>query len=238
MTQTEKRIEQLIREKKFNLAEEYLIDLISEAPTKAEYYFQLGNVYQSKGDVGKSIKAFSKCLELNSKHTEASISLSILYNDVGRYEKGKELFDQVNELVKSNKDFLSVGDLSVNKKFAMRHFELAELYASYSRFEEAIVEYGKAIKLNPNDLEIRLKVAKVYGQKGFSAKAIELLTELKNENPSYAPARVALGVLYYGQGKIIEAQNEWIRALSIDTSNKDASMYLELSKGATEVNIN
>ena len=122
-------------------------------------------------------------------------------------------------------------------KFANKHFEIAEMYFSYNRYEEALVEYNRAVLLDPTKLEVRIKIAKVYSKKGFTAKAFEELKKLKAEHPSYIPARVALGLLHYGKGNTIEAQSEWQNALSKDPHNEEIQMYLNLSKNATETTL-
>ena len=63
------------------------------------------------------------------------------------------------------------------------------------------------------------------------------LSRLKNEYPAYAPARVALGILYYGNGNIIEAQTEWEHVLGREPQNSEASMYLNISRTATETTL-
>ena len=60
------------------------------------------------------------------------------------------------------------------------------------------------MNLDPDNLELRIKIAKTYTKKGFTSKAFEELKRLKNEQPGYMPARIALGLLYYGNGNIIE----------------------------------
>jgi tetratricopeptide (TPR) repeat protein len=111
------------------------------------------------------------------------------------------------------------------------------LYLSYNRYDEALFEYNKVIALDSENLEAKVKIAKVYAKKGFIAKAIEELRALKNEEPAYAPARIALGVLHYGNGNILEAQTEWEKVLLKDPFHSEASMYLNLSKTATETNL-
>jgi tetratricopeptide (TPR) repeat protein len=111
------------------------------------------------------------------------------------------------------------------------------MYASYSRHDEALFEYNKASALDPENLEIRIKISKNYSKKGFLSKAFEELKRLKNEQPGYMPARIALGLLYYGNGNIIEAQAEWQNVLSREPNHAEASMYVNLSRGATETTI-
>ncbi|MDD0854814.1 tetratricopeptide repeat protein [Halobacteriovorax sp. GB3] len=200
-------------------------------------FFYLANIFHIRGEIGKAIKAFNKVLEIDPNHTDASISLSVLYNDIGHYENAKKVFEKANERVKAKKTGEGIEDKHINKKFAIKHLEIADLYLTYNRFDEALFEYNKVVALDPENYEARIKVAKVYAKKGFSSKAFDELQRLKNENPSYQPARVAMGVLYYGNGKILEAQSEWERVLSMDPKNSEAAMYLNLSKTATETSL-
>jgi tetratricopeptide (TPR) repeat protein len=112
------------------------------------------------------------------------------------------------------------------------------MYYSYQRFDEALFEYKKSMSLDPENLEIRVKMAKCYRKKGFVSKAIEELRTLKVEYPNFVSARVYLGLLLYEQGKIIDAQNEWQMALNKDPLNSEARLYLNYSNNAKEINVN
>ena len=46
-----------------------------------------------------------------------------------------------------------------------------------------------------------------------------------------------LGLIYFSNGNVIEAQAEWKRVVSIDPQNKEAKNYLRLSENANEVSI-
>jgi tetratricopeptide (TPR) repeat protein len=91
--------------------------------------------------------------------------------------------------------------------------------------------------LDPSNLEVRIKIAKTFAKKNFINKAFDELQLLKNEVPNYLPARIALGVLLYGCGKILEAQTEWEKILTKDPRNEEALMYLNLSRTATETSL-
>ena len=224
--------------KDYQRAQECFSKLLEHDDKNADAYYHLANLFHMKGELGKAIKAFNKVLTLDHNHTDAAISLSILYNDIGRYEDGKRVFNLTSERVKTTSSSSGqLEDTHLNKKFAQKHYEMAELYMSYDRYDEALFEYKKTITLAPELLEARVKMAKVYAKKGFVAKSFEELRKLKNEYPSYNPARMALGVLYYGNGNILEAQAEWNKVLSQDPFNADAQMYLNLSKMATETSL-
>lgn len=214
-----------------------LEQVLGKDPDNAEAYYLLANVFHQAGEIGKAIKAFNKVLSLDDGHTDAAIGLSVLYNDIGRYDEAKKVFDTASERVKHKSNGPMIDDQHINRKFSHKHFELAELYMTYGRFDEALFEYNKAVQLDPENLGPRVKVAKVYAKKGFIAKAFDELKKLKNEHPEYVPARIALGILYYGNGNIIEAQTEWERVLSKDPGNHEAAMYLNLSRTATETTL-
>ena len=200
-------------------------------------YFYLANIFHMNGELGKAIKAFNKVLEIEPNHTDAAVSLSVLYNDIGEYTKAQKIFAAANERVKSNSKEVGVTDIHINKKFSSKHHELAELYLSYSRYDEALFEFKKSIDLNPENLDARIKISKVYAKKGFSSKAFDELRKLKNERPNFIEGRIALGILHFGNGNILEAQSEWEKVLSFDPKNKEASMYLDLSRTATETTV-
>lgn len=223
----------------YKKAQVVLSEIIESDDRNVDALFLLANIFHINGEIGKAIKAFNKVLNLNPEHTDAAISLSVLYNDIGQYEDAKKVFDTANERVKGKNKGGSglMEDKHINKKFASKHYEIADLYLSYNRYDEALFEFNKVVGLDPENLEARIKIAKVYAKKGFVAKAIEELRNLKNEEPSYAPARIALGVIHYGNGNVLEAQSEWEKVLIKDPFHSEASMYMNLSKTATETRI-
>lgn len=222
----------LYNEAKYKKALFMLEEVLNLNPNCSDAFFYMGNIYHIQGDLGKAVKAFNKVIELDPSNTDASISLSVILNDIGRYEDAKTIFDKANDKVKNEPS--GIQDPHLNKRFAGKHYELAELYFSYNRFDEALFEYNKAIGLDPSNLEARIKVAKVYSKKGYLSKAVEELRSLKSENPAYTPARLALGLLHYGQGNVVEAQSEWQQALNKEPDNQEIKMYLTLSQDASE----
>ena len=204
-------------------------------PNSSNAYFYIGNIFHIQGQLGKAIKAFNKVLSLDPNHTDAAISLSVILNDIGKYEEAQKIFDSANEKVKKKNQ--AIADPHINKKFSIKHFELAEMYFTYNRYDEALFEYNKAASQDPDNLDIRVKIAKVYSKKGYMSRAFEELKQLKSESPQYIPARIALGLLYFGNGNTLEAQTEWQSALNKDPENTELQMYLNLSLNATETNL-
>ncbi|OIQ18258.1 MAG: hypothetical protein BM556_08325 [Bacteriovorax sp. MedPE-SWde] len=215
----------------------FLNEVLESDAKNVQALFLIANIFHIKGEISKAIKAFKRVLEVEENHTDASISLSVLYNDIGYYDEAKKIFQTASQRVKINSDDDSLDDNHINKKFSLKHYEMAELYFTYNRYDEALFEYNKSIKLDPANLEARIKIAKVYAKKGFVNKSLDELVRLKNEEPSYLPGRIALGVLYYGKGDVLRAQTEWEKVISLDPVNSEAGMYMNLAKTATETNL-
>ncbi len=231
-----KKAKEAFQKNDLKTASLFLNEIIDQNPNATEAYFYLANVFHVRGELGKAIKGFQRVLELDPNHTDAAISLSVIYNDIGKYEEAKAIFEKANNQVK-NSQGQGVADPHLNKKFSLKHYEIAEMYVSYGRCDEALFEYNKAIALDPDNLEIRIKVAKAYTKKGFTSKAFDELRRLKNENPGYMPVRIALGLLYYGNGNIIEATAEWQNVLSREPNHPEAMMYVNLSRTASETTV-
>ena len=232
------QVRTLIKTNELKKAEHYLSRLVSSGESHPNVFFELGNLYHLKGEIGRAIKSFKKTLEVDPSHTDASISLSVLLNDVGQYREARKIFEDTDRRVKQGSGSSLIEDKHINKKFSLKHLEIADLYLTYNRFDEALFELKKASALDPENLEFRLKLARIYSKKGFKSKAIDELIKLKNEKPDFFEARIALGVLYFGLGNVLEAQTEWEKVLSKDPKNSDALTYLELSKNANEVALN
>lgn len=231
-----KKAKEAFQKNDLKTASLFLNEIIEQNPNATEAFFYLANVFHVRGELGKAIKAFQRVLELDPHHTDAAISLSVIYNDIGKYEEAKAIFEKANNQVK-NTQTSGLTDPHLNKKFSLKHYEIAEMYASYGRAEEALFEYNKAATLDPDNLEIRIKIAKTYTKKGFTSKAFDELKRLKNEHPGYMPARIAMGLLFFGNGNIIEAQAEWQNVLSREPAHPEANMYIQLSRGATETTV-
>lgn len=222
-------IQEHLSRREFSAAEKLIRERISTRPDNPDSHYWLGVMYYFQGNVSQTVENLKKALSLDPGHTDAAICLSVLLNDIGKYDDAKKVFEQANQSIVNKRNF---GDVRIDRKFAVKHLELADLYFRYRRYDEAIDEYGKASRLDPTTLEIRIRRAKAYAKKGFLTRSIQELQQLKREAPNYSPARVQLGLLYYSQGNILDAELEWESVLSFDPENREALAYLKMGKRA------
>ena len=220
-------IQNQIQKKRYPDAERLIEQALLIEPDNADYFYLRGLLRSYQGQLVSSIEDLRKALNYDPKHTDAAVCLSVILNDIGRYDEAKKVFEQANQSV-----FLKqVGDdAQIDRRFSVKHFELGDLYFRYRRFDEAIEEYNKAILLDPQMVEIRVKRAKALAKKGFITRAIQDLQQLKIERPQDPTVRIQLGLLHYSQGNNLDAELEWESVLEIDPVNREAVAYLDLIK--------
>jgi len=225
----------LYENKKLDAAKAVFQSIIDREEKCTEAYYYLGNILHAQGELGRAIRCFNKVLELEPQHTDASLCLSVILNDIGRYEEAQAVYNKADQQVGVESG--GVDDLHINKKFALKHYDLAEQYAAYHRYDEAVFEYDKAIGLDPSNIEMKIKLAQAYAKKGYMDRSIEELQKAKKENPYEASLRMALGLTYFGMGKVIEAQSEWQEVLQQDPTHPEARMYMDLSQASNETRL-
>lgn len=224
MIHSEKKIQDCFQQKNFSQALEWLQENLKADPEEASSWYLLGVCHYLQGNLQPTLQALQKALQYEPHHTHAALCLSVLFNDLGRYQEAQTLFERANQSL-AEKD--QQRDQEVDRKFAVKHLELADLYLRYRRYEEAIEHYSQAIRLDPSDWETRLRRAKAQAKKGATTEAFAELQSLKAEAPDSLPARLQLGLLYWSQGHLLEAELEWETLLQLHPENEEARSYLE-----------
>ena len=223
----DRRIQELISRRDFQAAQQLVGERLRLKPEDADAHYFQGVINYFQGRMGPTVEHLRKCLSLDPRHTDAAICLSVLYNDVGKYDEAKKVFELANQSVLHKR----IGDDSgIDRKFAVKHLELADLYFRYRRYNEAIEEYGKAILLDPEALDIRIRRAKAFAKKGYVSRAMQELQQLKVEQPRFTAARIQLGLLHYSQGNLLDAELEWEGVLEVDPGHREAKSYLAMAK--------
>lgn len=231
------KIQQKIKDRDFSSAQDELRSLIDSSKIPAEkrnYFHLLGTVYYLQGNVGQSIECFKEALKIDPKHTDSAISLSVVYNDIGKYDEAKRVYQIANQSLKLKAQGT---DDHLDRQFAIKHLELGDLYLKFHRYDDALEEYSKALRLDHMQLEIRIKIAKVYSKKGFTTRAIQELQQLCYEHEDFVPARVQLGLMYFSLGNVIDAQLEWEKVRALNPDNEEVQTYLDMAKQATETSV-
>ncbi len=213
----------------YKMAEPILSQMLLQNTRNPEVYQMLATICYDKGQFNKAIKTFKRALEIDPTYTDASVGLSIILNDLGKYEEGKQIFLEAQErLEKKN----GKQDPFIDEKLASKHEELADLYYQYKRYKEALEQLLKAQQLSTRKPEITMRICEVYVQMGQTERAVKDLKTLIREYPHLIPARLKLGVIYYNSNNIAEATEQWENILMRDPQHPEALRYLKMAQAA------
>jgi tetratricopeptide (TPR) repeat protein len=177
---------------RYSAAEPLLNQLILKGSKDREIFHMLGTIYYDQGKFNKAIRAFKRALEIDPTYTDASVGLSIILNDLGRYDEGKQIFEEAKALLSKGG---AKEDPYINEKLAVKHDELGELYFRYQRFPEALDQYYKALSLSSRKPELTMKVVESLARTGEQHRAEKELRSLVHDYPTFTTARLKLGVL-------------------------------------------
>ncbi|MEK7357138.1 MAG: tetratricopeptide repeat protein, partial [Bdellovibrionota bacterium] len=144
------------REGHYAISEPLLQQLLISDGKNPEVFHMLGTIYYDQGKFNKAIRTFRRALEIDPTFTDASVGLSIILNDLGRYEEGKKVFLEAQAAL-SRKS--TAKDAYLEEKLASKHDELGEMYFQYKRFEDAQEQYEKALSMSTRRPELRMKIA-------------------------------------------------------------------------------
>jgi tetratricopeptide (TPR) repeat protein len=213
----------------YKMAEPILNQMLLQNTRNPEVYQMLATIFYDKGQFNKAIKTFKRALEIDPTYTDASVGLSIILNDLGKYDEGKKIFVEAQQQLEKK---TGKQDPFVDEKLASKHEELADLYYQYKRYNEALEQLLKAQKLSSRKAEITLRVAEVHVQLGQTERAIKDIKGLIREYPHLIPARLKLGAIYYNSNNIAEATEQWENILIRDPQHPEALRYLKMAQAA------
>ncbi len=217
------------REGNYRIAESLLQQLLLQDSKNPEVFHMLATIYYDQGKFNKAIKTFRRALEIDPAYTDASVGLSIILNDLGKYEEGKKVFVDAQEtLARRNHE----SDPYVQERLATKHDELGELYFQYKRYDEALRQYECALALSSRKAELKMKIIECFMKKDDATLAFKELRALVQEYPQFVPARLKLGVLYWSAKRTVEAIEQWESVLLRDPEHPQALKYLQMAQEA------
>lgn len=217
---------QHFNEGKYQIAESLLTRALLSHKKNPEVFHMLATIYYEKGKFNKAIKTFKRALEIDPCFTDASVGLSIILNDIGRYEEGRKVFEEAKEHL----DKRSSKDPYIEEKLAIKHDELGQLYFQYKRFDEALEQYYRALKLSTRKAELSMKVVECFVEKKNYRRAVKELKNLIKEYPQFNAARIKLGNLYYQANKVIDAVEQWESVLLRDPEHPEARRFIQMAQ--------
>src|ERR1700694_4309475 len=123
--------------------------------------------------------------------------------------------------------------LQIDDKLGDAHWGLANAYEGLQRYQEAFEEMKQVVALDPNNLEVRVRLGNYYlmGSKQSAAaisEAERLANEILKKASNHIEGHILMGGVLFAQDKKTEAFAELNRAIEIDP--KRVESYLSLAR--------
>ena len=161
--------------------EPLLISLAKSSPHLAAPFYMLGTIYYEKGLFKRAIACYKKALELDPRLTDSAIGLSVVLNDLGRYDEAREVFLKAQSLIKTEKKL--VGS-KVKDRIADLHLELSRLYQDDQTPDKAmenIVSYERILG-RVTEVSLKEKLNIFHITSSFKQACQEIESFLKDNN--------------------------------------------------------
>ena len=114
---------------------------------------ELGEKYLNERDYEKAIEAFTKCIELDAKNTEAYLRLSEIYLDRDRLEDALEILER---------GYGNTKDETLKVQYSEICLELAYRYYDDEEYDSAIEAFEKAIDADETNVDAYLGLHELY----------------------------------------------------------------------------
>ena len=206
---------------------------------KAETYVTLANAYNRKGIHKAAITACKKAMEIDPNLSNAHYNLGFAYREEGNDELAKQEFALYDELLKQEGEYIEIPEKPTSEEID-KYITLGDNYFKEGKFDEAIIEYKKALEIKPRD-DILNKLGQAHQQKRLagkpeeqpakidtftSKKTLDEMPGLEREQELSIEELYDRGISYYDKGMIDKAIEEFKEVLELDPDDIETHYHL------------
>lgn len=185
-------------------AEEALRKAVQNSPKSPYAAVLLGSFYTSQKQWAEAEQWFRTALSLDPNSGQALYNLAKLQNSLGRKPEAEQTFKRLSALP----------DKNFKATYAMFLFE-------QNRRDEAIREFEKLAKEDPEDRQARTRVIAAYLAVGRGADAERALDGALKKNPKDSDALLQRGEMLIASGKYDRAETDLNQVLHLRPDSAD-----------------
>lgn len=222
----------------------FLQQRLKQKPLSATTNRGLGKLYELSGNPDLAVDFYKKAIQIDQKDPRAYEDLAQLYQNDGKYQDAlyyyasttkldpnntKALFNQAYVFYEMNDYVSAVKTLQkvvlLNELFPKAHFNLGRIYTLLNYKRQAIDEFKKEIKFNPDlkeTYESYLALGDIYyGLEEYILAKEQYEAGIKL-NPAQTSAYLKLGRTYRSLGQLESAEEVFQALLKIDPNISEA----------------
>ena len=188
---------------------EILERLVAAYPNDERAHFTLGGYYFGQQDFAKAITHYKKATELAPDYSTAFNILGYAYRQNESYAEAENAFKKYIELIPNDPN---------------PYDSYAELLLKMGRFDEAIVQYNKALAIQSNFVNSHFGIAAALAYQGKTSDAQAELQKITEKARSDGERRTALFgqmIVAVDSGKLDQALAELEKQYALGQKNND-----------------
>ena len=194
----------------YNLAVSTYQDIAQLNPESDEAYLKMGTVYIDMRKWKEAITPLEKAIELNPENTNAYYNIGRAYEELKDYEKAIENYEK----------YIQSGPQDLKDTYL--RLGIAQL--EVENFQGASDSLQKAIKNNPDNDNLKYRLAETYQKIGKYEDAANVYTALAEDNPDDAKVYFNMMVKMYDEASMPDKAIESAKKL-IELQPNSADAY-------------
>lgn len=199
-----------------------LEDHVAVRPQSTATYIHLGHAYLAARQYEKAKQAFETALGRHVVSPRAQFGLATALARLGQQQAAAKAAEEYRRLRATETKVLTdqradVDDIkAMSTDFAVRYGYAARVYLAHGNLAEAARLLRLAARLDPDNVECRIQLAKLCRQAGRLDEALLVcrrLVAISPENPTY---HGSLGVILSDLGRFSEAEQAFRQVIRLD----------------------
>jgi tetratricopeptide (TPR) repeat protein len=176
---------------------------ILEIDSNAEVYYNMGYILSMRGKFEEALVSFRKATLINNQHARAFKQMGFIYQKIGRVEDAEDCLEHAAELLMINNQENEAEEV-LNTVLVLRpdttnvYNSLGIIYRRQGRLDESVKAYEKAMRVHPEDENIRFNLARAHIELNNTEAAREALQNAIKINPAFDAAKDLLRAIDLG----------------------------------------
>jgi tetratricopeptide (TPR) repeat protein len=207
----------LAKQGKMNEAMEHYNTALQTDPEDAEAFFYIGAELLKQGKTEEAIDNLKKAVQINPDYAEAHSNLGSIYLQQGNIDKAI---------------YHSQTALRLDPQLAEAYNSLGIGLMHQGKIDAAISQFQKAVQLKPDFTLAENNLNRALAIQNEIAKEISRLQQLLKDDPKNVELHFQLGNLYFQNGDLNQAKQQYEKALQLNPKFVPALNNLALVSAA------
>jgi len=235
-------------EKKYDKARVEIKNVLQIDPKYAEAYFLMGQLEETKKNLGKALSNYKKAIELDPEHLESKIKLAKIYVVAGTQkmvDKASVLLAEIKKIEPENPQAAlitaTIKYKAGSKKEAIESLRLvveknmklidgisllSTVYIASNQEDKALKLLTQGVVVNPESILLHINLSKILAKNKDLLGAEKHLKQAVSLDPEKYGLQVALSSFYASSNQVEKAEAVLRKAIAQDGS--EALRYLML----------